>query len=442
MLKIACFCLAVAVTTPLWSQVEPSATGGDFTLDDSRMMTPPPVSGDAYPITVGAENRSNYVSAGLVFTSAYQDNLLAGNRAISDETYAFLPTISLERRTPRQGEMINYSSGVTLYQHTSEFNGVSQNASGGYRFHLSPYAVFVVRDSFAQNYNMYNQGNPFAGGGVTGTPGSPNTVVIAPFANQLNNSSSAAIDYQYGRNAMIGGSGTYSFLNYSNLSQVQGLDNSNSSGAMGFYTRRLSRSQYVGAAYQFAKVITHPIATYTLSHTVFGFYTIYLTRNFSFSILGGPEHYTTWSPNTQTQGAWSPSVEGSFAWQTGRSNVVTSYSHLVSGAGGLIGTYRADTASLFGTVMFSRRWILSGGLNYSNFNNVNSTLAVSEFAAGGKTIIGTGSLQRRLTQRLNLEGGYSHFHESYPTIPAAASAPDSNRVTMSVSYQLNRPLGR
>ena len=68
----------------------------------------------------------------------------------------------------------NYSAGFNLYQHTSELNGVSQNGSADYRFHISPYAVIVLSDSFQQNSNLYNQTNPFVGGGVSGTPGSSN----------------------------------------------------------------------------------------------------------------------------------------------------------------------------------------------------------------------------------------------------------------------------
>ena len=42
---------------PLWSQVEPSASGWWVqSLDDSRMMTPPPVSRDAYPVVVGLKS--------------------------------------------------------------------------------------------------------------------------------------------------------------------------------------------------------------------------------------------------------------------------------------------------------------------------------------------------------------------------------------------------
>jgi len=438
--RLLCMCFLLLAASSLWSQVEPSATGGG--LNDTQMMTPPPVSGDAYPVVVGAETRSNFLSGGMVFTTAYQDNLLVGNSKMSDETYAFLPTISLERVTPHQGESLNYSSGFTLYQHSNQFNGVTQNAAGSYRFHLSPYTVFVVRDAFSQNYNLYNQGNPFVGGGASGAPESPNAVLVAPFANQLSNSTNAGIEYQYSRTAMIGGSASYSFLKYSNLSQVQGLDNSNTTGATGFYSRRISRSQYAGVTYQFAKIDTHPFDTYTLTHTVFGFYTIYLTRIFSLSVLGGPEHYTSWNPAAPKDGTWSPAVQGSFGWRTARSNVVASYSHIVSGAGGLIGTYHADTSTLYATLMISRKWTAGASTSYSEFKNVNTGPIVSEFGAGGRTLVSAATLQRRVTERLNLEAGYAHFHQSYVSIPVAASVPDSNRVYMAISYQFYRPLGR
>src|SRR5579863_5406909 len=99
MLKFAFLCIALAAATPVWSQVEPSATGGGFDLDDSHMMTPPPVSQDAYPVLVGSEVRSNYLSGGVVFTAGYVDNLMEGSSTVADETYSIFPTVSLDRRT-------------------------------------------------------------------------------------------------------------------------------------------------------------------------------------------------------------------------------------------------------------------------------------------------------------------------------------------------------
>jgi hypothetical protein len=407
------------------------------------MMTPPPVSRDAYPVIVGSEMRSNYLSGGLVFTSAYVDNLMGvSSSPVSDETYSFFPAISFDRRTPRQGESLNYSPGFNLYQHTSELNGISQSGSAGYRFHMSPYAVVVLQNSFNQNYNLYNQGNPFSGNGISGTPGSPNTVPIAPFQNQLSNSSSAGIDYQYGRNAMIGGTGNYSFVHYSDVAKASGLNDANTTGASAFYSRRIGRSEYVGAVYQFSKNITHPIDTYSVTNAVFGFYTHYFTRSFSVSVLGGPEHYTIWSPMVPQEGSWTPAVQGSFGWQGLRSSISAYYSYIVSGAVGLIGTYKSNLGGLNGRLLLSRTWSVSANAAYSNFNDVNSSLAVPGFGSGGRTISGEFSVEHRIAERLRGIAGYEHIHEDYSGVPAVASFPNSNRVFFSISYSYQRPIGR
>jgi len=441
MTRLLCICVLLIGATSLWSQVEPSATGGDFDLNDLHMMTPPPVSGDAYPVMVGSEMRSNYLGGGLVFTAAYMDNLLAANgtgKPISDETYSFLPTFGIDRRTPRQGESLEYSAGATLYQNTSELNGVSQNAKAGYRFHISPYAVVEVHDAFTQNYNLFNQGNPFTGTGTSGSPGAPNSVLIAPFANQLGNSANANIDYQFGRNAMIGASGSYSFLRYSSDSQNQGLNNLYTTGATGFYSRRIARSEYVGALYQYEKYITHPVTTYTPTHTVFGFYTHYFTQSFSLSILAGPEHYSSsGSGSAKVVEAWTPAVQGSLGWQTRRWNATASYSHIVSGAGGLVGTYEANLVGVRVEDALSRRWTVGSSADYALFSDVNLT-GVSP----GHTLAGTAFLRRKIAEKLLAEAGYEYFHQSYGITQGASYNPNSNRVYLSIAYEFSRPIGR
>jgi hypothetical protein len=240
---------------------------------------------------------------------------------------------------------------------------------------------------------------------------------------------------------MIGGSGTYSLQQYSESANVSGLNNQGTAGANGFFSRRLGLSQYVGIRYQFSKYVTHPNDSYTLTNILSGFYTFYFTRSFSLSIQGGPEHYTAWGAATPSQGSWTPAVEASLGWQTLRTNVSASYSHIVSGAGGLIGTYQSDMASLNGRLALSRMWSVGANVGYSSFNNVNSS-TVATYGTGGNTIFGGVHLDRRITERVSAEAGYGHFYEDYPGIPSASTYPNSNRADISITYQFNRPLGR
>jgi hypothetical protein len=441
MFKVVFLCCAIAVVTPLWSQVEPTASGGPVTLDDTRMMTPPPVNGGVYPGSVGAESRSNVISGGIVVTGAYNDNLLPGEGTkISDWNYYIVPTISIDRSTPRQSELLNYNVGATLYQNTTELNGITQSAIAEYRLHLSRYTVVSVRDSFNQNNNLFNQANPFSNPGTSSAGSSP--VYVFPFQNQIGNTAEAGIAYQYGKNAMIGGGGGYSLLRYENVSTTPGLDNSNMGQASAFLNRRISRDQYLGAIYEFSRITTEPVATATNTNAGFGYYTKYFTNTISFSIKAGPQHYST---RDQSSGAssksWTPAVQVSAGYQTVRANVSAGYSRSVSVSPGLIGAYLSNLGYLQAQRQFTRRWNVGVSGTYGDFQNV--TPSVSSANPGGHTIVGTASLGYRFNERLRAEGGYSRMHQSYASFGTAAQTyPDSNREYGSITYQFSRPLGR
>ncbi|WP_348260815.1 hypothetical protein P8935_13485 [Telmatobacter sp. DSM 110680] len=407
------------------------------------MMTPPPVSQDNYPVMVGEESRSNYLDGGFVFTASYVDNLLGiqNGKPIGDETYSFMPTISLDRQTPRQGESVDYTAGFNLYHNSSQLNGVNQDGIADYRLHLSKYAVLVLSDTILQNSNLYSQANPFVTGGGSTSAGSSNSVQIAPYANQLENWSTAAINYQYARNAMVGGSGSYAFSHYSNASKQAGLNNTGAAGFSAFYSRRMSSSQYFGLTYQFEKFVSHPIDTYTVSNTLFVFYTHYFTKSFSFSILAGPEQYTSWRPDVAKLAHWAPAVQGSVGWQKLRTNLTASYAYTVSGAPGLAGAYQSNMADLDGRLMFSRRWSAGVDAKYSYLNSIDAKSAQIAFTSGGRTISAGVDVQHTLTQRIAVVAGYQRIHEAYD-IPAVSSFPDSNRAYFSLNYGFHRPLGR
>ncbi len=104
-MKQVCLCMVIAFALPVWSQVEPSATGGEATHEDEvQMLIPPPVSVVAYPTEVGSETRGNYLSGGMIFTAGYDDNVVPGYSpvAVSDFTYSMWPTISIKKETVRQ----------------------------------------------------------------------------------------------------------------------------------------------------------------------------------------------------------------------------------------------------------------------------------------------------------------------------------------------------
>src|SRR3954454_23724458 len=238
--------LIVLGALPVWSQTEspqpqapvPAMVGVNnnsapapevYSADTSedRMIMAPPVSGQAYPVMLISEERSNYLRAALSFTGAYTDNLLGSSgtgHPVSDQSYSIGPMISLGETTPRLQTVLSYAPGFTFYQHTSSRNGADHNASIEFEYRLSPHVTLSAMDTFQKSSNVFNQPPDLSAGGVvSGGSQGANFSVIAPVADRLSNSGNVGLSYQYALNDMIGASGSFSILHYPDQSQVPGL---------------------------------------------------------------------------------------------------------------------------------------------------------------------------------------------------------------------------
>ncbi len=404
------------------------------------MRTPPPVSGEAYPTATGAESRSNELRAGLNVQTAYDDNVLGGEGTapVADISYSIRPTIALDQMTARLHQTFTYSPGFTLYQRTSTRNGVDQSASAIFQYRLSPHAAVSLRDSFQKSTNVFNQ--PYAG--VSGSTQPATAAVVAPFADQIGNSTSGEISYQFSSNGMIGGGGTSTILNYPNPAQASGLPNSHSLGASAFYNFRLSSTQYIGVTYQYSSMtaISPTIDSETHTQTIYAFYTLYLTHSLSLSVSGGPQHFDVVQAPFPASASWSPAITASVGWQKTRTNIAASYSRTVTGAGGLLGAFESSSANANARWQLARTWAVGSGGSYSVQKNVLPAFLSS--MPGGHTVSGTVSIQHPIGERFTAECGYTRLHQSYGSIGLISEFPDSNREYISISYQFTRPLGR
>jgi hypothetical protein len=279
-------------------------------------------------------------------------------------------------------------------------------------------------------------------GGVPGSTEGAGITVIAPLADQLNNKGNAELTYQFSANAMVGASGTFGNLHYSNTAQVPGLFDSSSQAGSAFYTQRLAKKHYLGVTYQYQRILSYPVGeqSETQTHSVQVFYTVYLQPKLSLSIAGGPQHSDIDQSPLPSAKSWSPAVTTSMGWQGLRTSLAASYSRVVSGGGGLLGAFHSNTAGLSLRQQLSRNWSAQASGAYA----INKTVTPLSFLSspGGHSISGGASIQRKLGQNLSAEAGYTRLHQSYSGIPVISTAPDTNREFVSVSYQFSRPLGR
>jgi hypothetical protein len=446
MLARAYFSLALFAAMPAWSQTVANTSG-------ALMLVPPPVSGQAYPTEVGSEARSNYLHAGFVINTAYNDNVLATDSTtpVADVSYSISPTIVLDQTTSRLHQTLTYSPGFTFYQQTSSRNEADQNLAFDFQYRLSPHVTATLSEAFRKSSDVFNQSGLLPSGGViSGSAQSPVLSVVAPIADQLSNAANASLTYQFSRNGMIGSSGTFTYLHYPNPNQVPGLADSNSRGGAAFYSHRLSNTQYVGATYQYSQILGSlpsieggiQLATdsETQTHTVLLFYTIYLKPNFSLSLSGGPQHFDISQSALAPLRSWTPAISASMGWQGSRTSFAAGYSQGVSAGGGLLGAFHTNGANASFRWQLARTWTLGWGGGYAITKNVSPSMALSN--PGGHIISGSVTAQHPINERLSLEFGYTRLHQSYSSIAVVSNAPDSNREYVAISYQLTRPLGR
>jgi hypothetical protein len=281
---------------------------------------------------------------------------------------------------------------------------------------------------------------PFAG--VSGSTQPPTAIVVAPFANQLSNSASGEITYQFSGNSMIGGGAVSTIVNYLDPAQASGVSNSDSRGGSAFWNRRLTSTQNIGVTYQYWSMEASTQGTRSETHlqTIYPFYTLYLKPSFSLSVSGGPQHFDVTEPGLPPAASWTPAVTTSVSWQVSRANIAASYSRIVDGAGGLLGAFKSTAASTSARWQAARAWTLGATASYAIQKNVLPTVLL--LTNGGHTLSGVFTIQHPLGERLTAECGYARLHQSYSGLGAISQNPDSNREYISISYHLSRSLGR
>ena len=440
MFKRAFLCLLLTFAARTYGQTASGAAAGG----GAQMQTPPMISGESYSTEVESEERSNYLSGGIDFQTAYNDNVLgfSTGKPVSDVSYSILPYISLNQTTARQRRIFSYSPGFIFYHPTSALNEATQNVTGSYQYRVTPHITVSASESFQKSSNAFSGAESALEQPTTGPAQAEG--VIAPFAEMLSNVTSGNVSYQFGRDSMIGGAGAYSRQSYPNPSQSVGLANSDSSTGSAFYNHRLSREQYVGIQYQYARSVAElPIfeQSITQTDTVSAFYSIYFTPAFSISLSAGPQYVNSVQPLlAKSPGSWVPAATAAMGWQGLRTSFTASYSRSEMEVPGLFGAEEATTGNASARWRASRNWSLGCNADYGIQKSTGFLSLVSN--QNGHRISGVVSGGRSFGNRFELNIGYDRMHESYAGIATIASAPNSDRVYAAVSYRFTRPLGR
>ena len=390
----------------------------------------------------GEQERSNYLRGGVNVGGTYDDNtLLTSNGAVSNTTYSFFPNVAIEQTFPRVRWNLGYAAGLTVNQRLTNQNQGSHALSFDSQFRLSPHVTLRLQQGFSLTTGFFDSGS-----GTLAGAGGPNASLIAPLSKQRALTTVAEADYHFALNDVMGVSGTFNDLHFSDQTPGAVLANSQSESAAGFWLHRFGRV-WLGPSYQFRHLTFDPGNGVSDVHTAMAVSSITLPSQFTLSAFAGPEYSDNQGPVNGAEGTaqftdWSVAGGVEVGWQRDHTSVAAGFSRRLADGGGISGVVRLQGVHAAIRQELFPGWAL--GFSGSYGNNKALTVPVSGSASSIDTTSVGVSLERNLGRNLGLRLGYAHdFQDQAGTLdPNFLGGAHRNRFFVTLGYQWARPLGR
>jgi hypothetical protein len=423
--------------------------GADADINSSNPNTPwlPVLINGETPSSAfsGELERNNQISGGLTVASGYDDNALTQNGGqVGNASFSFLPSLSWEQSRSHSLFDINYSPGFTVNQALPELNSSTQNAGLNSQVRLTENLTWRIRDGFVVSNNGWTTTGSDASGSVLHAPAQQ---VLTPLARSVSNLAASDLVYQMGAGTIVGGTGSYSLLSYSNLQDGPGVQliDSRTTGAEVFYQHRILAKHWIGLTYSFQRLSFEGGIEQTQSHSALLFDTITLQPHLTLSLFGGATHsrtdgqVTLLTAGTAASGQpeqWSPSAGAMLGWEGPHTAVSATFSRRIDSGGGILGT--VDRYSGIATVrrQFSPHW--TGNISFIYDDNRPLDGVEGEY----RTLSGSVGAERRIGRQLAAAASYTRVHQVYGVTIPTQLFPDHNRALVSITYFFSRPLGR
>lgn len=444
--------LLLAAALPALAQTNAENDVPEADQDQWQMMVPPPVSGAAYKITVGADEEANLLTAGLTVSGGYVRNIdpTPGAPVINDGLYIIEPRFVLDRTTELAHASLVYTPSFSWYQPTA-LSATNQGVEAELQIQLAPHISLEAGEDFLKTSSAFGQVNPSFENPIGGSTNLITPAIIGMFAPVITDRSTAVLSWQFARNDMAAGSGWVDLTDYTNAAAAAGFFNTRTWGGSGSWIHRLDTRQYLGGLLQYTSshatpaTATNPMVTSDgRINNIFAFYTAYLTPNFSISAQGGGQNFSgNENPLYSDYQLWKPGGTASIGWHGYHTALAMDLGRLLSAGQGALGAFETDDAAAHARLRVTDSWAISLQAEYGMLDNVTKTIRPQEIKSG-HTISGAASITHDLTRNLELDCSYTRLHQSYGSIaiPALAANPNGDRIMFAVYYHVSRPIGR
>lgn len=392
--------------------------------------------------------RSNYLRGGVNVSGTYDDNpLLLSSGVESNTSESIFPNIAIQESSSRARWTLGYAGGLTVNQKITSENNGSHSLNFDSQFRLSPHVNLRVAENFSLTTGFFDAGNGTEVG--AGTGGGPNTSLITPLATQRTSITTAETNYHFALYDLIGASGSFYDLHFSNAPAETQLANSQTASGSAFWLHRIFAGDWSGLSYMFNQITSNPGSDETRVHSFLAVNTLSLSKRFTLTGFVGPQYsenqgLVTGETQLTQSNSWSVSGGGEGGWQGERTSATAGYSRSVSDGGGLfLGAVHLQT--VHGS--FRRQLTPGWAATLTASHGMNQAIFTASPSSINLTSAGV-SLERNVRKQIGLRFGYTHdFQEQFgvlglsPTSPLQTLDANRNRFVVTLSYQWAKPLG-
>ena len=384
--------------------------------------------------------KSNYLRGGVNVGAVYDSNpLLLSSGTESNTSELIFPNIRIEESSSRMRWTLGYAGGLTVNQKITTQNEGSHSLNFDSQYRLSPHVNLRVAENFSMTTGFLDAGN---GTGVVAGSGGPNVSLIAPLSTQRSSMTTVETNYHFALNDLIGASGSFYDLNFTNVPVGTQLTDSETASGCAFWLHRIFRGDWAGTSYRFDLITFN--GGESRVHSFYAVDTLDLSHRFTLTGFVGPQYSenqgllsAATSPNS-----WSAAGGAEGGWQSLRTSLSAGYSRSISDGAGVLGTVRLQNIH----ANFRRELVpgWAAALNVVHGTNQSLVLPASSSASSINLTSAGISLERNVGKSIGLRLGYNHdFQEQYSASTATSSTLDAsrNRFFVTLSYQWAKPLG-
>lgn len=435
----------------MWHQVAYTVVLGSVILLSAMTLgaqtATPPVESGGMPIVVMETPplRPTTLNFGATLTSDFDDNALNDNRHARYNSLTVIePHIRLTSSRSDYDWKLDYRQGFSISQPFTTFNSRSYILDTSFRSRVSKRLTFRADEEFLESTNPFD-------GLLESTNSRDTTIVDRPAGSILtalrtrNEQAGLDLTYALSSHSTFAAVGSFFDVNQTSLGATDALGKTRSVSGHAIYSRRLSRRHSMGIDYGTQTLIAQNPQVRASVQSFSYANTVTLTPNSVLSFSGGPERSIMREQSIpigsleragEGRSSWNWVGSAGYKWSDGENSAFATYSHRLTNGEGLLGIVRLSDVSTQLQRRLTRKWHADLLASYDKERTVGFT------SSGLSYVSVAGGLTRKLSRPLSLQLVYWRIHELMDAAGSDILRADHNRVSVSLTYDLQEMIGK